>query len=76
MIYLVVLSALYALHLLLKLHWITTVVIDGFPLLRISGHRKWYKKKIVYERKFEEVSEYLICCCMLSSKKKKWREHW
>ena len=46
MIYLVVLSALYALHLLLKLHW-------------ISGHRKWYKKKIVYERKFEEVSEYL-----------------
>lgn len=59
MIYLVVLSALYALHLLLKLHWITTVVIGGFLLLRISGHRKWYKKKIVYERKFEEVSEYL-----------------
>ena len=57
MIYLVVLSALYALHLLLKLHWITTVVIGGFLLLRISGHRKWYKKKIVYERKFEEVSE-------------------
>ena len=56
MIYLVVLSALYALHLLLKLHWITTVVIGGFLLLRISGHRKWYKKKIVYERKFEEVS--------------------
>ena len=49
MIYLVVLSALYALHLLLKLHWITTVVIGGFLLLRISGHRKWYKKKIVYE---------------------------
>ena len=59
MIYLVVLLALYALHLLLKLHWITTVVIGGFLLLRISGHRKWYKKKIVYERKFEEVSEYL-----------------
>lgn len=59
MIYLVVLSALYALHLLLKLHWITTVVIGTFLLLRISGHRKWYKKKIVYERKFEEVSEYL-----------------
>ena len=59
MIYLVVLSALYALHLLLKLHWITTVVIGGFLLLRISGHRKWYKKKIVYERKFEEASEYL-----------------
>ena len=59
MIYLVVLSALYALHLLLKLHWITTVVIGGFLLLRISRHRKWYKKKIVYERKFEEVSEYL-----------------
>ena len=48
MIYLVVLSALYALHLLLKLHWITTVVIGGFLLLRISGHRTWYKKKIVY----------------------------
>lgn len=45
MIYLVVLSALYALHLLLKLHWITTVVIGGFLLLRISGHWKWYKKK-------------------------------
>lgn len=59
MIYLVVLSALYALYLLLKLHWITTVVIGGFLLLRISGHWKWYKKKIVYERKFEEVSEYL-----------------
>ena len=41
MIYLVVLSALYALHLLLKLHWITTVVIGGFLLLRISGHWKW-----------------------------------
>ena len=40
MIYLVVLSALYAPHLLLKLHWITTVVIGGFLLLRISGHRK------------------------------------
>lgn len=40
MIYLVVLSALYALHLLLKLHWITTVVIGTFLLLRISGHRK------------------------------------
>ena len=39
MIYLVVLSALYALHLLLKLHRITTVVIGGFLLLRIAGAR-------------------------------------
>ena len=59
MIYLVVLSALYALHLLLKLHWITTVVIGSFLMLRISGHRKWCGKKNAYERKFEEVSEYL-----------------
>ncbi|MFQ7336572.1 MAG: hypothetical protein ACLROW_07800 [Roseburia faecis] len=50
MIYLVVLSALYALHLLLKLHWITTVVIGGFLLLRISGHRKWYKKDRIREK--------------------------
>lgn len=45
MIYLVVLSALYALHLLLKLHWITTVVIGGFLLLRISGHWNGTKKR-------------------------------
>lgn len=59
MIYLVVLSALYALHLLLKLHWITTVVIGCFLLLRIKGHRKWYDQKKAQERRFEEVSEYL-----------------
>ncbi len=59
MIYLVVLSALYALHLLLKLHWITTVVIGGFLLLRFPDTGNGTKKKIVYERKFEEVSEYL-----------------
>lgn len=50
MIYLVVLSALYALHLLLKLHWITTVVIGGFLLLRISRHRNGTKKDRIREK--------------------------
>ena len=58
MIYLVVLSALYALHLLLKLHWITTVVIGGFCCFGFPDTGNG-TKKIVYERKFEEVSEYL-----------------
>lgn len=45
MIYLVVLSALYALHLLLKLHWITTVVIGGFLLLRDFRTPEMVQKK-------------------------------
>ena len=41
----------------------TSLDYDGchwrFSAASDFGHRKWYKKKIVYERKFEEVSEYL-----------------
>ena len=50
MIYLVVLSALYALHLLLKLHWITTVVIGTFLLLRISTPEMVQKKDRIREK--------------------------
>lgn len=59
MIYLVVLSALYALHLLLKLHWITTAVIGIFLMARISAHKKWYEEKRKQEQKFSDTSEYL-----------------
>ena len=45
MIYLVVLSALYALHLLLKLHWITTVVIGGVLLLPVFRTPEMVQKK-------------------------------
>ena len=59
MIYLVVLSALYALHLLLK----TSLDYDGchWRFSASSDFRtpEMVQKKIVYERKFEEVSEYL-----------------
>lgn len=59
MIYLVVLSALYAVHILLKLHWITTLVIGAFVLLRIPYHKKLYETGKTQERRFGEVLEYL-----------------
>ena len=59
MIYLVALSALYAIHLLLKLHGITTAVIGIFLMARISSHRKWQEEKRKQEQKFSDTSEYL-----------------
>ena len=59
MIYLVMLAGLYALHVLLKLHWMTTLVIGIFLACRIPKHRKLHLMKEENERKFREVSEYL-----------------
>ena len=50
MIYLVVLSALYALHLLLKLHWITTVVIGGFAASDFRTPEMVQKKDRIREK--------------------------
>lgn len=59
MIYLIMLAGLYALHVLLKLHWITTLVIGAFIACRIPKHCKMQQTKVENERKFGEVSEYL-----------------
>lgn len=59
MLYLIVLSGLYALHLLLKLHWITTLIIGSFLMVRIRVHRKWYDEKQKYNQKFLDASEYM-----------------
>jgi hypothetical protein len=53
------LAGLYALHLLLKLHWITTLVIGAYLLLRLPHHRKLYRKKQEEVQRFGEVSEYM-----------------
>lgn len=59
MIGLAVLAGMYALHLLLKMHWITTLFLTGFLLLRLRHHRKLYRKMKEEELRFAEVSEYL-----------------
>jgi hypothetical protein len=59
MIIWLMLAGLYALHLLLKLHWITTLVIGAFLLLRLPHHRKLYKRKQEEALRFSEVSEYM-----------------
>lgn len=59
MIYLVVLAGLYVLHLMLKLHWITTLVLAVFFMSRVRHHRKLYLESREQYLRFGEVSEYL-----------------
>jgi hypothetical protein len=59
MIYLMVLAGMYSLQLMLKLHWITTLVLGGFLLLRVRTHRRLYAKMKEEELRFAEISEYL-----------------
>lgn len=59
MIYLAVLIGMYTLHLMLKMHWITTIFITAYFLLRIQVHRKWYKQSVEQQLRFGEAADYL-----------------
>lgn len=59
MIYLIVLAGLYSLHLMLKLHWITTLVLAVFLLFRVKHHQELYRRSAEETLRFGEVSEYL-----------------
>lgn len=59
MIWLAVLAGVYILSLMLKLHWITALIVGAFLLLRLPKHRRLYRMKKSGELRFGEVSEYL-----------------
>lgn len=59
MIYLAVLVGMYTLHIMLKMHWITTGIITLYLLLRVRGHRRRYRKACEQQLRFGEVADYL-----------------
>lgn len=59
MIYLIVLAGMYAMHLMLKMHWITTLLLTGFLLLRVGHHRKLYRRMKEEILRLDETAEYM-----------------
>ena len=43
MIYAAVLIGMFTLHLMLKMHWITTGVVTVYLLFRVRAHSRWYR---------------------------------
>ena len=59
MTYLAVMVGMYLLHLMLKMHWITTAIVTGYMLLRVHVHRNWYHKAQEQRLRFGETADYL-----------------
>lgn len=59
MIYLALLVGMYTLHLMLKMHWITTGIVTAYLLLRVRGHCKLYAKSVEQQLRFSDVTDYL-----------------
>ena len=59
MIYFMVVTGIYVLHLLLKLNWITTGVLLVLSFIMLPLHKKEHAKKVHNENRFFQVSLYL-----------------
>ena len=59
MIYAGVLVGMYTLHLMLKMHWITTGIVTVYMLLRVREHRRLYRQSNEQKLRFGEVTDYL-----------------
>ena len=59
MIYFMLVTGIYLLHLLLKLNWVTTALILIISLIMLPFHRKEHAKQIHNENRFFQVSLYL-----------------
>lgn len=59
MIYLMLVAVVFFLHLLLKMNWITTIVLLVMGFLALPLHRKAWKKQKNNEERFFEVSLYM-----------------
>lgn len=59
MIYIVVLAGMYAMHLMLKMHGITTLLLTVFLLLRVGYHKKLYRQMKEEMLRFDESAEYM-----------------
>ena len=59
MIYAAVLIGMFTLHLMLKMHWITTGVVTVYLLFRVRAHSRWYRQADEQQLRFSEVADYL-----------------
>lgn len=59
MIYFIAFIIVYALHVLLKLNWVISVLLMIFALIMIPQHRKRYHKAKENQNRFFDVSLYL-----------------
>lgn len=59
MIYAAVFVGMYTLHLMLRMHWVTTAVITAYVLVRVRAHRRWYREAQEQELRFGEAADYL-----------------
>lgn len=59
MIYLVLVAVVFFLHLLLKMNWITTIVLLILGLMALPSHRRERRKQRESEKRFFETSLYI-----------------
>lgn len=59
MIYAVILVGMYALSLMMKMHWITAVGLTMYLLLTLKQHRSLYGKMLTETKRFGEAAGYL-----------------
>lgn len=59
MIYMVFLFGMYALKLLLRMHWITALVLTVFGLMMLPKHRRLFREMNRQKTRFTEAVEYL-----------------
>lgn len=59
MIYPVFFVGMYVLHLLLKLHWVTTLILAVFGLIMLQKHRRLFLKMREQRQRFTDGADYL-----------------
>lgn len=71
MIACIVLAGVYCLHILLKMHWITTGVTALYLLAALHFHKRYYRRMKEERMRFDEVTEYLDTLLYAFSKEEK-----
>ena len=59
MIYAAVLIGMFTLHLMLKMHWITTGVVTVYLLFRVRAHSRWYRQADEQQLRFFFFFDYV-----------------
>lgn len=59
MIYPAFFVGMYALYLLLRLHWVTALLLTAFGLCMLPKHRRLYREMQRQRKRFTETAEYL-----------------
>ncbi|MCM1106469.1 MAG: hypothetical protein NC355_05955 [Blautia sp.] len=71
MIYLAFLVAMYTLALLLRLHWITALLLTLYGLMVLPKHCRLYQGMLLQRKRFTEAAEYLDTLLYAFSKEEK-----